>query len=65
MNGYIAFFNSKRAEIYANTLLEAKTKAIAQFKAPKSKQHLVSVTLAETDVQPDGHGKQVTHTPDM
>ena len=29
---------------------------IAHFKPPKSKQHLVSVVLAETD------GKQVTHT---
>ena len=36
---------------------EIKQKAIAAFKAPKSKAHMVSVTLAEKD------GKQVVHVP--
>lgn len=62
MNGYIAFFNRQRAEVYADTLFEAKTKAIAQFKAPKSKQHMVSVTLAETDVKLDANGKPLPGT---
>jgi len=29
MNGYKAFFNGKEIEVYAATLLEAKTKAVA------------------------------------
>ena len=56
LNGYVCFYGSKRAEIHAASLFEAKTKAVAHFKAPKSKAHMVTVTLAEVG------GKQVTHT---
>lgn len=56
-NGYIAFFGSKRAEIYASSLYAAKQKAIKELKVPKSKQGLLSVTLAEKG------GKQVVHVP--
>ena len=59
MNGYIAFFGSKQIELYASSLYEAKQKAIAQFNPPKSKQHMVSVMLAEKD------GHSVVHTPDF
>ena len=59
MNGYVAFYNSKRIEIYAETLFAAKKKAIAEFKVPKSKEHMVTVVLAETN------GEQVTHTPNF
>lgn len=55
MNGYIAFFNGKRAEIYAESLYAATLKAIGQLKVPKSKRGLLSVVLAEKD------GEQVTH----
>lgn len=72
MNGYIAFSHTgKRAEIYAETLADASRKAQDLFKPPKSKRHMVSVTLAEKDVPmnadgtPAGPGSQVTHTPDM
>lgn len=58
-NGYVAFYNGKRLELYADTLLQAKEKAVQAFKAPKSKAHMVSVVLAEVD------GKEVTHTPDF
>lgn len=57
MNGYVCFFNSKRIEVRAESLWDAKQKAIAAFKAPKSKAHMVSVTLAEKD------GKEVVHVP--
>ena len=59
MNGYIAFFGSKQIELYAKDLWEAKQQAITAFKAPKSKQHLVAVMLAEKD------GEPVVHTPDF
>ena len=49
--GYVCFYNSKRIELYATSLFEAKTKAISLFKPPKSKQHMISVCLAE---RPDG-----------
>lgn len=55
MNGYIAFYNDKRHELHATSLFDAKTKAVAHFKPPKSKAHMVSVVLAEKD------GKPVTH----
>ncbi len=56
MHGYIAFYNGKQHEVHADTLFEAKQKAVAHFKPPKSKQHMVHVVLAEKDGQP------VTHT---
>ena len=49
--GYVCFYNNKQIEVYATSLFEAKTKAIALFKPPKSKQHMISVCLAE---RPDG-----------
>lgn len=57
MNGYVCFYNSKRIELHAKDLWDAKQKAVEQFKAPRSKQHLVSVVLAEKD------GKPVVHNP--
>lgn len=56
MNGYIAFFGGKQYEIYAESLYEAKTKAIKELKVPKSKQGLLAVALAEKE------GKQVIHS---
>jgi hypothetical protein len=57
--GYVAFFNGKRHELYADSLFDAKTKAVEHFKPAKSKAHMVSVVLAEKD------GKPVVHTPDF
>ena len=56
MNGYVCFYDGKRWECYANSMFAAKEKAVAHFKPPKSKQHMVSVVLAEKD------GKQVEHS---
>lgn len=55
-NGYKAFYSGKQQDVYADSLYEAKTKAIAHFKAPRSKQHMVSVVLCEKD------GETVTHS---
>lgn len=52
MNGYIAFYNGQRVEFHAASLYAAKLAAIAHFKAPKSKAHMVSVVLAEKDGAP-------------
>jgi hypothetical protein len=54
--GYIALYGERRTELYAASLHEAKQKALAHFKPPKSKRHLVSVHLAEID------GETVTQT---
>jgi hypothetical protein len=54
-NGYIAFYNEKQMEVYADTSLEARDKAAKMFKAKKP--YMVTVVLAEKG------GKQVTHTP--
>ena len=56
MNGYICLYASKRFEVYANNLLEAKFKAIVHFNVHKRNQHMISVMLAEKD------GKSVVHT---
>jgi hypothetical protein len=56
MNGYIFFYNGKRVELYADSLYDAKLKAVEHFKPPKSKQHMVHGALAEID------GKPVVHT---
>lgn len=53
--GYAAFYNGKTYGLYANSLLDAKNKAVEHFKVPKSKQHMVSVILAEKDDKPVVH----------
>lgn len=55
--GYIALYNGKRHELYASSSGRAFDTAVAYFNPPKSKRHMVSVTLAE---RPDG--TTVTHT---
>lgn len=55
MNGYVCFYGSQRFECRASSLYAAKLLAVAHFKAPKSKQHMVSVTLAEKN------GEQIVH----
>lgn len=57
MNGYVAIYGSKQADIYADTLYNAKLKAIQHFKVPTSKRDLVSVMLARR-----ADGSQVTHS---
>lgn len=60
-HGYIAFYStnsgSKELEVWADSSYEAQQLAVKAFKAPKSKQHMVHVKLAQKD------GKQVTHLP--
>ena len=47
MNGYVCFYNGKRWECYASSMFDAKEKAVAYFKPPKSKQHMVRAVLAK------------------
>ena len=54
MNGYNCFYRGKRIEVYADTTLQAQTKAAAQFKARKAYE--VTAVLAEKN------GEQVTHS---
>ncbi len=56
MYGFVCFYAGKRIDVYAASMYAAKLKAIEQFTAPKSKQHMVSVVFAE---RPDG--SEVTH----
>lgn len=57
--GYIAYYNGKQAEVWANGLFSAKNLAADHFKVPTHKRHLVTVILAEVDNEP------VAHTPDF
>lgn len=56
MNGYVALFNGKRIEVYAETLYEAKQKAFKAFKPRKREERMISVVLAEKD------GEVIVHT---
>lgn len=63
MHGYLAFYGNREVEVYASSLFEAKTKAVAHFKVSPKKTHLVSVYLCEKDVnQETGKGTQVYHS---
>lgn len=44
---YLAFFNGKQVELYADSSYQAQQRAIAHFKPTKSKQHMVHVQLVE------------------
>lgn len=55
-NGYVAFFNGKQADVYADTSFQATERAKAFFKPAKSKAHMVHVVLAERE------GEQVVTT---
>lgn len=52
MNVYVAMFDRKKIELYAESLYEAKLKALEHFKPSKSKQGLVSVHLVEVKGEP-------------
>lgn len=45
MKTYTAFYNQKKTEVTANSSYEAQQKAIAFFKPPKSKKHMVHVQV--------------------
>ena len=56
-SGYVYFYNSQRIELYAKNAADAKDKAVAHFKPPKSKRHMVHGMIAE-----DKDGQQVVHS---
>ena len=56
MNGYIAIYNGKRIEIYADTIYQAQLLAADQFKVKRNKSYKINVALCEKE------GKQVIHT---
>lgn len=55
---YMCFYGSQRHDLQAPSLYEAKQAAVKHFKAPRSKQHMVSVVLAKRS-----DGTEVVHTP--
>lgn len=59
MNGYISFYNGKRYETYAKTLIEAHDEALGFFKPSKKTKHMVHTTLAFTN------GETVIHKADV
>jgi hypothetical protein len=63
MHGFVAIYGARQIDVYADSLYAAKQKAIAQMKLRKSQEHMVSIMLAEKDVNPEtGKGTQVTHS---
>lgn len=53
MNGYICFYRGRRTEVYAESQLAARDKAVAYFRAKKP--HEVTAMLAEKDGKPVVH----------
>jgi hypothetical protein len=63
MHGFVAIYGSRQIDVYADSLYQAKQKAIAQLKVRKSQEHMVSVMLAEKDIDPATmKGAQVYHS---
>lgn len=60
MNGYVAFYKSKKMEVYAESSFQARQKAAAAFKAKKAFE--VTVMLAEKDTDGSAPGTQVVHS---
>lgn len=56
-SGYIYFYNGKEIALYAPNLAAAKDKAVAYFKPPKSKRHMIHGMIAE-----DSSGAPVVHS---
>lgn len=56
-SGYIFFYGGREIAVYAPGIAAAKDKAVAYFKPPKSKRHMVHGMIAE-----DSSGKQVVHS---
>lgn len=59
MNGYIAMFHGKKAEIWADTLLEAKEKSAAHFNAKGRRYYDVFVELAVKGGEPVAHDPSI------
>jgi hypothetical protein len=55
MNGYVCFYKGKRWECHAPSLLDAKLKALENFRVHRSRGYLVSVVLAEKNGEPVVH----------
>lgn len=55
--GYVAFYQGKRLEVYADTSFQAQQRAAAHWKVKERKRYEVSVILAEKN------GETVTHIP--
>lgn len=47
--GYKAFYNRKEIELYADSLYQAKQRAITHFKPKKSQEHMVNIVLCEVE----------------
>jgi hypothetical protein len=47
--GYICLYGAQRWEVYADSLYDAKQKALEHFKPPKSRRYQVTAHLAEID----------------
>jgi hypothetical protein len=63
MHGFVAIHGSRQIDVYAESLFQAKQKAIAQLKVRKSQEHMISVMIAERDVDPvTMKGTQVVHS---
>lgn len=52
MHNYECFYNGKSTILQAKDLYSAKLAAIAFFKPPKSKQHMISAVLIDSPIDP-------------
>lgn len=49
MNGYVGMYNGSKVEVYADSIWDAKQKALKLLNVPKKKQGLMSIMLAEVN----------------
>ena len=59
MNGYIAYYNNKKIDVYADTSYQAQQRAAKVLNVSEKNRYKITVILAEKNNQ------QVTHIPDF
>jgi hypothetical protein len=47
---FVGFYFGKRCVVMASSSLDAKNKCLEHWKVPKSKAHMVSVVLSDTEI---------------
>jgi hypothetical protein len=52
VNGYVFFYSGRKTEIRADSMLEAKEKAVAHFQPSRGSRHMVHGYLVEKDGKP-------------
>lgn len=66
IHGFVCLYAQKRGDFYAPTVLAARAQAAAKWKVKSKNEYLITVWLAEKNVDPEtGKGTEVIHAADF